>query len=263
VELQGRVADLEKQGLTIVAVSYDPVETIAKFAAARNIAFPLLSDEGSAVIRQYGLLNRTHEPGTRFYGVPHPGTFMLDAKGVVTARFLEDAYEERSTAASILVRQGSSGAGPSLTAANQHIAVKASVSDAQVAPGSRITLAFDVTPGRRIHVYAPGADYQVVAVTLDAQPLLAPHDTVYPPSEIYHFVPLDERVPVYQEPFRLTRDVTIARTKEAQQALRGMETLTLTGKLDYQACDDKICFRPNAIPFKFELKVKPLDRPSR
>ena len=244
-----------------MAVSYDPVDTIAKFAAARKLTFPLLSDQGSAVITEYGLLNATHEPGTRTYGVPHPGTFMLDAKRTVTARFFEEAYQERSTAASILVRQGAGGAGPSLTAANQHIAVKAAVSDAQVAPGSRVTLSFDVTPGRRIHVYAPGADYQVIAVTLDPQPLLVEHDTVYPPSEIYHFVPLDERVPVYMQPFRLTRDVTIAATKEAQQALRGMETLTLTGKLEYQACDDKICFRPNAIPFKFELKVKALDRP--
>lgn len=244
-----------------MAVSYDPVDTIAKFAAARKLTFPLLSDQGSAVITRYGLLNGTHEPGTRTYGVPHPGTFMLDANRTVTARFFEEAYQERSTAASILVRQGAGGAGPSLTAANQHIAVKAAVSDAQVAPGSRVTLSFDVTPGRRIHVYAPGADYQVIAVTLEPQPLVVEHDTVYPPSEIYHFVPLDERVPVYMQPFRLTRDVTIAATKEAQQALRGMETLTLTGKLEYQACDDKICFRPNAIPFKFELKIRPLDRP--
>ncbi len=261
MELQGRVDELRTQGLAVVAVSYDSLDTIATFAAARNLTFPLLSDQGSAVIKQYGLLNGTHEPGTRFYGVPHPGTFMLDAKRMVTARFFEEAYQERRTAASILVRQGAGGAGPSRTAANQHIAVKAAVSDAQVAPGSRVTLAFDITPGRRIHVYAPGADYQVIGVTLDPQPLLVEHDTVYPPSEIYHFVPLDERVPVYTGPFRLTRDVTIAATKEAQQALRGMETLTLTGKLEYQACDDKICFRPNAIPFKFELKVKPLDRP--
>ena len=261
MELQGRVGELRAQGLSLVAVSYDPVETIATFAGRRSITFPLLSDPGSTVIRQYGLFNESHEPGTRSYGVPHPGTFVLDPRRVVTARFFEEVYQERSTAASIVVRQGGSGAGPSLTAANQHLSVKATVSDGDVAPGSRVTLAFDVTPGRRMHVYAPGADYQVIGVTLDPNPLLAPHDTVYPASEIYHFVPLDERVPVYMKPFRLTRDVTVAATKEAQQALRGMTTLTLSGKLEYQACDDRICFKPNAVPFKFELTVKPLDRP--
>lgn len=261
MELQSRFADLQQQGLSIVAVSYDPVETLTTFAGAKAITFPLLSDKDSAVIRQYGLLNETVEPGTRGWGVPHPGTFMLDPQRRVTSRFFEEQYQERSTAASIVVREGGAGRGPTLTAANPHIAVKAAVSDGVVAPGSRVTLVFDVTPARRMHVYAPGADYQVIAVTLDPQPVLIPHETVYPASEIYHFVPLDERVPVYQKPFRLTRDVTVAATREAQQALAGMESLKLTGKLEYQACDDKICFKPSAIPFAFELNVKRLERP--
>jgi hypothetical protein len=239
-------------------VSYDPVETLAKFSAAKHITFPLLSDAGSAVIKQYGLFNDTYERGTRYYGVPWPGTLMLDAQRRVTTRFFEERYQERNTAASILVRQGGNGVGPSMTAANLHLAVKASVSDDTVAPGSRVTLAFDITPGRRMHVYAPGADYQVIAVTLDPQPVMSAHDTIYPPSEIYFFEPLNEKVPVYQKPFRLTQDVTIAATREAQQALQGMQTLTLTGTLEYQACDDKVCFKPNAIPFKFELAVKGL-----
>jgi hypothetical protein len=261
VELQGRVGDLQKQGISVVAVSYDPVETLAAFASAKGITFPLLSDPGSAVIRKYRLLNDTVERGSRFDGVPWPGTFMLDTQRRVTARFFEERYQERNTASSIVVRQGGSGAGPAMTAANPHIAVKATVSDETVAPGSRVTLAFDITPGRRMHVYAPGADYQVIDITLDAQAVLTAHDTVYPASEIYFFEPLDERVPVYQKPFRLTRDVTVAATREAQKALAGREKLTLTGKLEYQACDDKVCFKPNAIPFTFELKVKPLDRP--
>jgi hypothetical protein len=157
---------------------------------------------------------------------------------------------------SLLVALALQAAGPTMTAANLHLAVKASVSDATVAPGSRVTVAFDVTPARRMHVYAPGADYQVIAIKLDPQPVLSAGKTVYPPSEIYFFAPLNEKVPVYQKPFRLTQDVTVAATPEAEKALRDMETLTLTGTLEYQACDDKVCFKPNAVPFKFELKVR-------
>ena len=262
MELQGRAAHLEKEGISIVAVSYDPVETLAKFSAAKGITFPLLSDPGSVVIKQYGLFNSTYEPGTRYHGVPWPGTLMLDAGRRVTSRFFEERYQERNTAASILVRKGAGGAGPTITAANPHIAVNASASDEAVAPGSRVTLAFDITPGRRIHVYAPGADYQVIAIRVDPQTVLTAHDTIYPPSETYYFEPLDEEVPVYQKPFRLTQDVTISATREAQETLRGMKTLTLTGKLEYQACDDKVCFKPNAVPFKFELNVKGLERPN-
>jgi hypothetical protein len=262
VELQGRLADLASQGLSVVAVSYDPVETLAKFAADRTITYPLLSDPGSAIIRRYNLLNASVERDSRSYGVPHPGTFMLDARRRVTSKFFEERYQERSTAASIVVRQGGAAAGPIVTARSQHLTVTASASDEQVAPGARITLAFDVTPARNIHVYAPGDHtYQVIAVHIDPQPALLAHNAIYPPSETYYFAPLNETVAVYQKPFRLTRDVTIAATREAQQALRELKTLTVSGKLEYQACDDKVCFRPIAIPFALELQMKALVRP--
>lgn len=264
MELQDRLPELRSQGLTVVAVSYDPVETLAKFASERKINYPLLSDRGSAIIRQYNLLNESVERESRAYGVPHPGTFMLDASRRVTSRFFEERYQERNTAASIVVRQGSAATGPTVTTRNQHLTVTASASDAQVAPGSRITLAFDVTPARNIHVYAPGDhSYQVIAAHIEPQPVLMLHDARYPPSETYHFAPLKETVAVYQQPFRLTRDVTIAATREAQQALRELKTLKVSGKLEYQACDDKVCFRPTAIPFALELHVKPLDRPAQ
>ena len=264
MELQDRLAELERQGLTVVAVSYDPVETIAKFAAERNITYPLLSDRGSAIIRQYKLLNESVGRESRGFGVPHPGTFILDASRRVTSRFFEERYQERNTAAGIIVRRGGAAAGPTVTASNQHLTVMASASDTQVAPGSRITLAFDVAPARNIHVYAPGDHtYQVIAVHIDPQPALLPHDTKYPQSETYHFAPLNETVAVYQKPFRITRDVTIAATREAQQTLRNMKSLAVSGTLEYQACDDKVCFRPMAIPFALELQVKALDRPAQ
>jgi len=97
VELQRRYADMQGRGLGLIAVSYDPVETLKKFADSRGITFPMVSDPGSVIIKRYGLLNETMDPATRFYGVPHPGTFMLDAKGIVTSRFFEQAYQERST----------------------------------------------------------------------------------------------------------------------------------------------------------------------
>ena len=43
---------------------------------------------------------------SRTYGIPHPGTFIVDRKGVVSSRFFEDAYQERYTAATILSTMG-------------------------------------------------------------------------------------------------------------------------------------------------------------
>lgn len=83
---------------------------------------------------------------------------------------------------------------------------------------------------------------------------------IYPASEIYHFKPLNERVEVFIRPFRLRRDVTLLATKEAQKMLAGMTSVTITGLLEYQACDDKVCFNPSRIPVSFAVKLKELDR---
>ena len=57
-----------------------------------------------------------------------------------------------------------------------------------------------LTPG-----YAPEA----TALELAWRPLSRD-----PPSELYHYEPLDETVPVYQQPFRLVQEVTVPMNEE-------------------------------------------------
>ncbi len=72
----------------MVALSYDPPETLAAFAKKKSITFPLLSDEGSATIRAYGLENED-------LGIPHPGTLVLDADGIIRAKLFLDGFRKR------------------------------------------------------------------------------------------------------------------------------------------------------------------------
>ena len=261
MELQSRYADITKQGLGLIAISYDAPDTHKKFADSRGITFPLISDTGSAIITRYGLLNDTVDPKSRTYGIPHPGTFIVDRKGVVVSRFFEDAYQERYTAATILGSLGAAVGGATVSANTLHLSMTASISDTVAAPGERLAITIDVTPKPGMHLYAPGKhDYQVVRLTLDPQPWLRPHATIYPASEIYHFKPLNERVEVFMKPFRLRRDVTLLATPEAQKLLGGMMTVALTGALEYQACDDKVCFNPARVPISFVVSLKGLDR---
>jgi hypothetical protein len=261
VELQGRYEEIRKQGLGLIAISYDSPETLKKFADSRGISFPLISDLGSAIITRFGILNEQQEPATRSYGIPHPGTFIVDRTGVVTARFFEDAYQERYTTAAILATQGSNPRDVPITAQTNHLSISASISDATVAPGERVSIVVIVTPRPTMHLYAPGKhDYRFVRLTVDPQPWLRPHDTRYSPSEIYHFKPLNERVDVYSKPFRLVQDVTILATPEVQKSLAAMPTVTIAAALEYQACDDKVCYNPARVPFSFTLTTKALDR---
>lgn len=258
MELQRRYEDIRRQGLGLIAVSYDSTKTLKAFADSRKITFPLISDQGSATIRRFGLLNETVDPTSRTFGIPHPGTFIVDRKGVVVSRFFEDAYQERFTTGAIL---GGLGGAPAIKATTAHLSLTASISDTEAAPGERLSLVADITPAPTMHVYAPGQHtYQVVRLELDPQPWLKVHPIAYPPSAIYHFKPLDERVEVFIKPFRLRRDVTLLATQEAQKLLGAMSAATLTGALEYQACNDKICFNAMRVPFSFTIALKAVDR---
>ena len=228
------------------------------FSRQRAITFPLLSDVGSDTIKRYGILNtvaaeavgpNAKDPAVvedvkkyvsvvganaRQVGIAFPGTFMLDGNGRVTSRFFEDSYIERSTSSSILLRVGAKPtAVPGTQLSTEHLDVKTYPSDAAIAMGNRFSIAFDVTPKPRMHVYAPGATgYRVVGVAVTPQPFVRVLPLTYPQSEIYFFKPLNERVPVYKKPFTLVQELLLEGHPEAQAALRGKDSMTVTGTLD-------------------------------
>ena len=290
MELQSRSKELTDKGLGLAVISYDPPETIAAFSKQRGITFPMLSDVGSVTIKRYGILNtvamelagpnakdpaladdiKTYVsvvgPNARMAGIAFPGTFILDRNGRVKSRFFEDFYIERNTVSSIMTRVGGGTAVSGTKISTEHLDITTYPSDSALAPGNRVTLAFDIVPYRGIHVYAPGASgYRVITPTLEPQPQVRALPINYPASQIYFFKPLKERVPVYQKPFTLIQEVVLEGTPQAQAALRGKDMLTLKGTLEYQACDEKVCFNPASVPLSWTFTLRPLvlERPAR
>ena len=261
MELQGRAADLQREGLGIVAVSYDPVPVLAQFASRKTIGFPLLSDPGSNTIKRYGILNTTLESTNPLYGIPFPGTFIVDARGVVTSRFFETAYQERDTISSILVRRGGRIDAPATTRTTPHLSIASFATDQVATPGTHFSLVLDITPAARVHVYAPGVSgYKPIALTVSPQPGLVIRAARFPKAEDYFFAPLKEHVAVFQKPFRLTQDVMIDPSPQGMAALKDVTSLTIGATLDYQACDDKVCFIPQSVPLSWTVSLVPLDR---
>ncbi|MBI1873677.1 MAG: redoxin domain-containing protein [Acidobacteria bacterium] len=286
MELQGRVEDLRKAGLGLAAISYDPPEILVAFSQRRGITFPLLSDAGSATIKAYGILNTVageaigvdrDEPvvaaDVKKYvsvtasrntavitnGTPFPGTFVVDRAGRVTSRHFEEFYRERSTVANIMLRLGGRVDTVAATKiSTDHLEITTYAGDATVAPGERTALVIEVRPRPRIHVYAPDASgYRSVTLTMVPEPLVRVLPIQFPRSEIYFFKPLNERVPVYQKPFTLLQELVLEVTPQAEAAFRSRKGLTIGGTLEYQACDDKICFNPVAVPLSWTLSVTP------
>ncbi len=95
-------APLAKRGYTLVGLSYDAVPVLAKFAAERKVTWPLLSDPKSKVIDGWQLRDPAYAPGNPAHGVPRPAIFVIDAKGVIRARLMEDDYRRRPPAEAVL-----------------------------------------------------------------------------------------------------------------------------------------------------------------
>jgi DsbC/DsbD-like thiol-disulfide interchange protein len=118
-----------------------------------------------------------------------------------------------------------------------------------------MSLAVDVIPKKGMHVYAPGAQYRPVKIGLQADPLLGVHDPVYPKPTHYLFKPLNEEVLVYDAPFRLVVDIIAGESEAARARLRSRTHLTIKATLDYQACDDRLCYLPVSVPFQWTMRV--------
>ena len=287
MELQDQLEELRDQGLGVAAISYDSEAVLADFSRRRGITFPLLSDDDSEVITEFGILNTVaaeaqgpngDDPevvadvaryvavggaSPMFVGTPFPGTFMLDRTGRVTSRFFEEFYRERNTTANVMLKLGA-GLSPiaAIRGSTAHLKFTAYPSNPNVTRGTRFSIAVEVEPNPDIHIYAPGAEamgYRVVSLNLAPAPHVRFEPVEFPASEIYYFEPLDERVPVYQSPFILLQEAVVSAAPEAAEALAELDALTLSGTFDYQACDDELCFEPVSVPLSFTLDLDLLD----
>ncbi|HJN45313.1 MAG: protein-disulfide reductase DsbD family protein [Vicinamibacterales bacterium] len=143
-----------------------------------------------------------------------------------------------------------------------HLEALVYATDGTVAPGNRFSLVVDVTPKDGMHVYAPGDHtYRVISLRVDTPDFIRANEVTYPESENYHFEPLDERVEVYERPFSLVQEVAIPMNREiAGLAAQPGATLTIEGALEYQACDDAICYTPVDLPVSWTFNWRSLVR---
>src|SRR3954447_2957750 len=133
----------------------------------------------------------------------------------------------------LLVAQSLLGSKPTV----QHVAAVPSV--VRGANGS-ITLALDVTPNARMHVYAPGAkDFTAVALVLTSRPEMTAGKPVYPKPDVLA-APGSDDAPAYAKAFRITQPVTLK--------AGASKDVTIGGVLNYQACDDRVCYPVSSLP---------------
>ena len=253
------MADLEAAGTRLFAISYDSVEVLADFAGKYGIAFPLLSDEGSKVIRSLGLYNEHlaeqarfygREPRSDQYGVPYPGIFYLDEHGVVVEKAFEQSYRVRPSS-ELLVQQavGRSSAESTVarTAERDGISVTAAVDAATFRPYEKhqLQVVIDLPPG--IHIYSSSVPegYAPLAISVAAFDGLDLGPIRLPAPRRLHIEGLDEELLVHEGRVEAAAPFNI---------VPFVESVTLSVTVSYQACTDSVCYPPDSVVLDVPLR---------
>jgi hypothetical protein len=251
----------QKQKLKFAAISYDSEEILKFFSDRHKIDYPMLADPASKIIGAYGVLNG--EATGMQKGFARPGYFFIDADGVIREKFFEAKYRERLTANSLLSKLF-----PELgeevvdTFEAPHLQVALEQSDRAGVPGARLTLAVEIRLPPNVHVYAPGVEgYKPTRLVIDPMPQMECKPTVYPPPKILYLPAIKEKVPAFEGTFRISQDVKVSSAAEFWGSLgKEGKTFTISGKLEYQACNKTICYLPTSVPLRWQIQVFPLDR---
>lgn len=254
--------EFRKLGLGIAAISYDSVAILHDFAERKGIHYPLLSDPKSEIIRSFGILNESVPTDNPFFGIPYPGSYVVNARGVVTAKYFEDDYKQRYTSADILVRQfGVIPPGAGEVAEGKQLSATATVSNSIVDAGQRVSLVLEIDLKPKMHVYAPSVKgYIPIEWTLKDSEAWVPHEVKFPEAKNLYLKAIDETVPVYAGKLRLTREITLGPDAKLKPALNAAGQLTVEGTLRYQACDDRMCYIPQTLPVKWTFQYEAFDR---
>lgn len=251
MELQGSLAELDRGG-ALFAVSYDPVDALAAFAARHGITYPLLSDEGSRVIRALGLLDERAEPHR--FGIAYPGTFTLDEHGRVAAKHFEQSHRVRPAPASVLERLPAGAGTPAVAAATERdgVRVTAWLGQATYRPWQLLHLhvTLDVAAGLHVHGAPVPDGYTALAVELSGDGVEAGPASL-PVPHPFRVMGLDEAFLVHEEwveavvPFHVTQ-------------LR--ETLEVGVRVSFQVCSETLCHPPQEIRLTLPLVGRTLVR---
>jgi len=259
----------EANGIKLYAVSYDDREALAAYAEARGIGFPLLSDPHSAVIRRYGILNTLiDESDVPFFGIPNPGTYLVDEAGVIIDKFFPRHIALRESADSVLdaaLGELLRGEAPGVGAGDGEVRVEAFLHGGggtlKAGPMRRLVVRFTLREG--LHIYGEPIPDGMVATQVSVtgpsgfhalKPTLPPTEPLElpgldPPLHVWSGT-VDWVIPVYAD-----SDLFPA-GEEAQSEIQ------LDVTVRYQACDDNTCLVPRTEHLKLKIPLAGMEVPS-
>jgi DsbC/DsbD-like thiol-disulfide interchange protein len=115
---------------------------------------------------------------------------------------------------------------------------------------ARVALQLSMRPGYHANSDKPSEDYLIpMRLTWDSKGPVEAAEIVYPKAKMQKFEFTEKPISVVDGDFEI-----VTRLRRAPNAMPG--PAFLSGKLRYQACNDKMCFPPKTIDVKVPLLVQ-------
>ncbi len=238
-------------------MSYDPVGVLASFAAKHGITYPLLSDEGSRVIRRLGLLNEhlveqsAHygvQAREQYFGVPYPGTFVLEESGSIVEKRFEQSYRVRPAAVSFLEDSFGQPGHEAVKAQvdTQELRVAAWLGTPNYHPYQKLRLNLGVQIAGGLHIYGRPVPegYTPLSVEIDPLETLEAGLLELPEPRLFRIEGLAESFHIHEGTLRGALPFTL---------LKNLGDVTLSLRVRYQACSDVACFPPREVSLQLPL----------
>lgn len=243
--------DFDAANVAVYALSYDEADALRDFREAHDISYTLLSDPESEVIKAFGILNTLIDENDHpWYGIPYPGTYVVDAGGRIIHKFFDNNLAVRAGPEQLLrAALGQSTASTVKQTLESPEAVEVSLwLDGQNLTRTvqkDLVAQFRVPAGR--HVYAsPAPDGSVaVDVVLDGSDRLVQRSIVRPPAQPHQLAGTDEVFDVHHGVFELRLPLTVNDAADPK--------IKISGEVVWQSCDDQVCDIP--VRRRFEMTI--------
>lgn len=242
---------LESYGVRLAAISYDSTEVLKGFAHKHRIGFPLLSDQGSAVIRRFGIFNSNIAPDLRAHGVPHPVDYLVAPDGILIRKYFVANYQHRVSASSVVLQEfGGVGEDAAVTVLRSGaLTAEIGLSSDKAFSGQQISFfaKFNLEPGWHVYGTPLPEAYRSTSITFD-DPKIIRQSFVLPEAHRLEDPALGETLPVYSGSFQALGSLLLKFPIDAGKTV-------LSGQLRFQQCSVDVCEAPQTIPFELPLAI--------
>lgn len=256
---------MHAQGINAAAITYDSREVLSNFGETYKISYPLLTDVGSKVIREFGILN-TNIPVDHqmMYGIPWPGDYLIAPEGTVRDKWFLPNYEHRASATEVVLRHVAGEHGNSTRINAGVLNATVALSSDRCFPGQELGLLLEVALAPGWHIYGKPLpeQYQAIELRLES-PLIAEQALDLPAAHPTLLKALGETLPVYARGFKALGKVGIkwsppmpAKFLEPLGERIEPGLYRIAGTMRFQACSEDICETPQSVRFELPLTIE-------